>query len=330
MGMSHVMSMPSLTAFSSAAIGGSGGPAAAALQGGPADAANWTHPPQPQLLSTQQLLQYHGLQLLNMPAAAAAGGYARGGGIPPAGGVGVAGTTCSEDGSLSGPRGFRNFSPAVAHASGHFAPARFSFSTGGSAAIAAASPQVGGHYPHPHHHNRRLSMPVGALAAAAAASPAVAALMQPPVLDVSGVDPFAAAGIAGQPSDVLRGGLATPRWHQMHGSSGDGSMFTTACSGMGMGMGSSFAVSDVGAVSPAAMMAAASLGDRRQLLVQLGAIAQDGSRGYKYRMSDNGGGGRSFLQRAATCSLPGTLTAAAAAATQQQQPPRGSDAAGSS
>jgi hypothetical protein len=153
--------------------------------------------------------------------------------------------------------------------------------------------------------------------------------MQPPVLDVSGVDPFAASGIAGQPSDVLRGGLATPRWHQMHGSSSGGSMFTTPCSGMGMGMGCSLAVSDVGAVSPAAMMAAASLGDRRQLLVQLGAIAKDGSRGYKYRMSDNGGGGRSFLQRAATCSLPGTLTAAATQQ-QQQQPPRGSDTPGSS
>jgi hypothetical protein len=120
-----------------------------------------------------------------------------------------------------------------------------------------------------------------------------------PALDVG--DAFAA------PPDVLRNGLATPRWPH-------GSLFASPSMG-------SLTVSDFGVMSPAAMVAAAALGDKRQFLVQLGAIAQDGSRGYKYRMSDNGGGGRSFLQRAATCSLPGTLTQAAMSPAPPSMPP---------
>lgn len=46
----------------------------------------------------------------------------------------------------------------------------------------------------------------------------------------------------------------------------------------------------------------------KDFLAQLGAIATDGSRGYKYRASDCGHGGSRFLQRSATASLPGTLT----------------------
>jgi hypothetical protein len=48
----------------------------------------------------------------------------------------------------------------------------------------------------------------------------------------------------------------------------------------------------------------------RDFLAQLGAIATDSTRGYKYRMSDSGYGQHSFLRRAPTASLPGTLTGA--------------------
>jgi hypothetical protein len=51
--------------------------------------------------------------------------------------------------------------------------------------------------------------------------------------------------------------------------------------------------------------AAAAAPAGKDFLAQLGAIATDGTRGYKYRASDGGHGAHSFLQNAATSSLQG-------------------------
>jgi hypothetical protein len=176
-------------------------------------------------------------------------------------------------------------------------------SQGGSEAPFGMSAAGGGH--HLQLQDRQLSMPLGAIPGFSSSEGggfpggwAASPLLNVPAADVLNGMQF----VSTTPLMRSSGGPglpATPRWGAVSGGG----------PGPAAGMYSPMTVSDVGAVSPAAMAAACTLGDKRQLLVQLGAIAQDGSRGYKYRMSDNGGGGRSFLQRAATCSLPGTLTA---------------------
>jgi hypothetical protein len=236
---------------------------------------------------------------LGMPANAAAGrGNMLAAAVP---------ATYSEDGNLQGPR----YGQCPPRRPSLFAASPYrNTSMGGSEAPpgTAAAASCG----HLQLQDRQLSMPLGVMPGFSSSEGGgfAGGWAASPLLNVSAADvlngmQFASAN---PPVRTSAGLPATPRWG---GGSGGGL-------GPSAGMYSPMTVSDVGAVSPAAMAAACTLGDKRQLLVQLGAIAQDGSRGYKYRMSDNGGGGRSFLKRAATCSLPGTLTAQppAAAATE--------------
>jgi hypothetical protein len=280
-GIPHVMSMPSLSTYGSSGGGGSGYPP---------DAINWTHPPQRHAWQQRQKYSLAGAPPLARHAAGAL--------------LAAQPSTYSEDGSLQGLR-YMQYSPGQAVRSSQFATYRSHHTGGGTAAAAGATAAVIAANPAVHHHDvSRLSMPATSGMSFAGVEGGGFGLT---TLDVS--DAFAA------PPDVLRSGLATPRWPH-------GSLFASPSMG-------SLAVSDVGTMSPAAKVAAAALGDKRQFLMQLGAIAQDGSLGYKYRMSDNGGGGgRSFLQRAATCSLPGTLTQAALSPAPPLMPPGATSSSG--